>query len=91
MTTKEYGPVWQTWTMASQTSTPQNDTMSNQARPGKCDERQLMQTARIKCRMSIADVAQHLGCDANTVAAYERGEGVLPHDIKNKVKKLLNF
>ena len=53
--------------------------------------RQKVQRARIERRMSIASLASEVMCTAETLAAFERGDGVLSSDVRARIFKLLKL
>ena len=48
-----------------------------------------LQRERIKNRVSISYLAEQTGVDMESLAAYERGDGILPDDIVKKVERFL--
>jgi ribosome-binding protein aMBF1 (putative translation factor) len=55
------------------------------------DVRQRVQTARIKRRLTVHELAQRVFCDADQIAAFERGEGILSDEIQKRVFEELHL
>lgn len=49
------------------------------------DVRQRLQTARIERRISVSDLAGMIECDADALAAFERGERLLPPETMRRL------
>ena len=55
------------------------------------DWRQKIQIARIEKCISIQSLAEKVGCDVNTLSAFERGEEVIQSDLLSKIRKSLDI
>lgn len=55
------------------------------------DFRQTVQQARIQNRMSIPRLAAEIKCDTITLAAFERGDEILSHEIRQRLVKTLQI
>lgn len=103
----EYVPVWQTWTLVSTSSVAraavegEHDAAFNvgrascaplAARATPAEEfRHRLQAARIDRRMSIAELALNVKCDAETLAAFERGTEAMDADMQRRLRNVLNL
>jgi DNA-binding XRE family transcriptional regulator len=86
----EYRPVYQTWRMVR----PSHAHASQQEVGGASHSsgekaRHRLQQLRIANRISIASLAEAVGCDAETLAAYERGDELLNNDTLRRVERHL--
>lgn len=94
-----YAPVWQTWNLLCQrpspTSQPLDDGASNTSHPvlttRSADLRERMQIARIQARLTIHELAQRVRCDVETLASFERGEGVVNDEVQRRLCKELRL
>lgn len=91
-----YVPVWQTWTTvrAPTTSAPVDESASTGQMSSKqhiAQLRERMQVARIDRRLSIEELSHAIECDAETLAAFERGEEVLSDSHQRAIRRLLNL
>lgn len=84
-----YRSAWQTWRVV--TPGEHRPSQPAQATQGQTngDFRSLMQTARVQKRLSIAELAARVRCDANVIADFERGEGVIDDQLRNAIKREL--
>ncbi|MAT09475.1 MAG: hypothetical protein CMM02_08185 [Rhodopirellula sp.] len=77
----DFHNVYQTWhmTIAKNESLPRVTTKTPSHPPGcsLTQKRSSMQTQRIKSKMSISALAQRVGIDPETLAAFERGTDML--------------
>lgn len=89
----EYAPVWQTWNLIRQcpTATSASATASATAPEAAHDLRERMQIARIQNRLTPHDLARMVGCDVETLAAFERGEGVVSGDVQARIRAELRL
>ena len=91
-----YVPVWQTWTTvrAPTTSAPVDESASTGQMSSKqhiAQLRERMPDARICRRLSIEELSHASECDAETLAAFERGEEVLSDSHQRAIRRLLNL
>lgn len=89
----DYREVWQTWHLV-RTSARAADAapLPCAARTERPPElRQRVQMARVTRRWAIADLAAHAQCDAETLAAFERGDEVLHADLQRRVRQALEL
>lgn len=90
-TTTNYVPVWQTWSLLRQRPTPSapSSSVSSDATTMLVtrtkDLRECMQIARIKNRLTVHELAQMVRCDVETLAAFERGEGLVADDVERRI------
>lgn len=54
--------------------------------PGSAAQRYDLQRARIDRRWSVTELAERSGCDPASVAAYERGDGVITDDVHRRLR-----
>ena len=85
----EYRPVYQTWRMVrpSHASVAQQEVGASYSSGEKARHR--LQQLRIANRISIASLAEAVGCDAETLAAYERGDELLGNDVLRRIERHL--
>jgi len=89
-TTTNYVPVWQTWSLLRQRPTPSSsssvatDATSTMVTRTK-DLRERMQIARIQNRLTVHELAQRVRCDVETLAAFERGDGLVADDVQRRI------
>lgn len=94
-----YATTWQTWEIvtnnidastldeASTATTPRDVTASTT----RTTLREQIQVARIEQRLSIDALSQRIGCDADALAAFERGDGVLTDAILVRMRRVLRI
>lgn len=101
----EYVPVWQTWSFVGRTGprtaleSERTATALEGTRPWQgvthttpAEEFRLrLQTARIDRRMSIAELAQRVRCDVETLSAFERGTEVIDADMQARLRSVLGL
>ena len=93
--TTEYRPVFQTWNMLRSPTTtgtpPVTATSEDVVKPTMEEStRHTIQKLRIQKRMSIAELAEAVHCDVETLAAYERGDEVLDAAIVKTIERTLS-
>lgn len=49
------------------------------------DLRERMQIARIQNRLTVHELAQRIRCDVETLAAFERGEGLVADEVQRRI------
>lgn len=84
----QYVPVWQTWSLIrtrSRTSTDAPSSSSTTVVARSQDVRERMQIARIQNRLTVHELAQRVRCDVETLAAFERGEGVVSDEVQSRL------
>jgi len=96
-----YARVWQTWELVcpqaqhddASLSTNNADVDSNptSTSDSAASMRQKVQRARIEQRMSIAALAAEVMSTTETIAAFERGDGVLGTDVRARIFKVLKL
>ena len=87
---REYRPVWQTWALARpRAPAPAQEAGASVAE--RAEWRQTVQRARIGLRCSVAELASRVRCDVDTLAAFERGDGVLAADVQRRLKEALGL
>ena len=93
MSKPHYAPVWQTWVMmdssAADHKTP--DVEGRSLRPVQHMLREQVQMARIQRRWSIGDLAREVGCPAQTLIDFERGDEILSRDLQVKLCNLMGL
>ena len=47
--------------------------------------RERMQISRIQKRLTVHELAQRVRCDVETLAAFERGEGLVADDVQHRI------
>jgi transcriptional regulator with XRE-family HTH domain len=55
------------------------------------DLRERMQIARIQNRLTVHELAQRVRCDVETLAAFERGEGLVADDVQMRIVAALRL
>ena len=89
-----YSQVWQTWHLVSSPITVQQTPQPGMRQPntiGTDSVRQIVQTARVAKRISIATLASQIQCDVGLLAAFERGESILSVDINKRLHSVLGI
>ena len=85
-TTTNYVPVWQTWSLLRQRPTPSVTADATATMVTRTtDLRERMQIARIQSRLTVHELAQRVRCDVDTLAAFERGEGLVADDVQRRI------
>lgn len=88
-TTNDYVPVWQTWSLLRKRPTPSTSSAATDATTllvtRTKDLRERMQIARIQNRLTVHELAQRVRCDVETLAAFERGEGLVADDVQRRI------
>ena len=81
MADSDFHSVFQTWTMTiTKNDFMARSTAKTPSQPPGCSlaqKRSNMQMQRIKSKLSIATLAQRVGIDPETLAAFERGTDML--------------
>ena len=90
MADEEYLPVWQTWDMLSGVPVAPCEAPTLCASSEE-DVRRDIQRARVDKRLSIPVLAAQVGLDPTTLASFESGEEVLPHDTVRRVQLALGI
>lgn len=89
-----YEEVWQTWSFVVADSA-QAHSEEIAPEPGKPSDaqglRQKMQTARLHKRLSIWDLADKIGCTAETLSAFERGTEILDQQTQQRIRTTLDI
>lgn len=86
----EWTSVWQTWAFVHPTrETPLETVACGTQRTQTL--REDVQTARIQQRMTVFDLAQKTGIDAEVLGAYERGKTVLDARAQTTLKRVLDL
>ena len=84
-----YAPVWQTWTLLrhrpTTSATAATTAGAAVVAPTQTTLRERMQIARIQNRLTVHELAQRTGCDVETLASFERGEGVVSDDVQRRI------
>ena len=87
-----YRPLWQTWSLVTRRA---NDAAAPAATRAPKDAstsdalREQVQIARIDRRLSIVELAASVQCDAEQLAAFERGDEVLHADVQRRLRRAL--
>ena len=61
------------------------------ARREPVELRYLVQRARVERRWSVGDLAEHVHCDVETIAAFERGDELLDRAQQQKLRAALEL
>lgn len=87
-----YVPVWQTWNLvqhrpvvAPSDDSTQVSTGSSVGKTHTQDIRERMQIARIQRRLTVHELATLVRCDVETLASFERGEGVVSDTVQERI------
>ena len=87
-----YAEIWQTWSLLDPNAAPvQTASVMSSADARMDDFRHLVQQARIQKRMSITVLAGMVGCDCETLAAFERGDEILCTATHKRIKDVLRI
>lgn len=87
---KRYVQVWQTWDFVSEVSKPQAVVPQTTTVPNNSElERQKIQRLRVAQRISIQDLAAAVQLSAGDLSAYERGDGTLPGEARQRLVRHL--
>ena len=89
----EYRHVWLTWNLV-RTNAPrlpvESPHQADRARP-TAELRYRVQMARVERRWSVVDLATRVQCDAETLAAFERGDEVLSGELQQRLRTELEL
>lgn len=87
-----YREVFQTWSFVRTTPAPVLAVASD-VPTGRASEewRHTVQRARIGRRWSVADLAARIECDAETLAAFERGTHLLEEGVQRRLRSELKL
>ena len=87
-----YRPRWQTWSLVtrrvSDIATPAA-TRAPEDVSGANVLRERVQIARIDRRLSIIELASLVQCDADQLAAFERGDGIMDTSTQARLRRTL--
>lgn len=91
-----YSSVWQCWDLVQSTHTSEKETThlqnKNMSRSSNSTSmRQEVQRARIAKRLPISSLASLIKCDVAILAAFERGDDILPDDVQQRLLKQLDL
>jgi ribosome-binding protein aMBF1 (putative translation factor) len=84
-----YEQVWQTWTLQKPSLLTEQEVPSEVYLKESLEYRTKMQMSRISNKMSIKDLADKIGYNAEFVAAFEAGEERITQDFKKKLESVL--
>ena len=89
----EYVRVYQTWNLVSSAGARkegdyQSEVVSVERVP---DFRHRVQMARIERSWSILELSSKIGCDVDTLAAFERGDDILSADLRTALSRILEL
>tara|TARA_B110001452_G_scaffold130958_1_gene108777 strand:- start:6676 stop:7053 length:378 start_codon:yes stop_codon:yes gene_type:complete len=90
-TATNYVPVWQTWTLLRQRPTPPASTNSSSTTDPMMlvartqDLRERMQISRIQNRLTVHELAKRVQCDVETLASFERGDGLISDEVQKRI------
>ena len=86
----EYVQVWQTWTMLRPPGPKQDAPPDAKVQICEPSFRAKAQKMRINKRLSVVDLAAQIRCDACALAAFERGETILPRDANSRLLRMVD-
>ena len=95
MTADRYHRVWLTWNLVHTPKGPA--AAATAAAPAVAPPRPTaelrfrVQMARVERRWSVADVAERVQCDMETLAAFERGDDVLNAALQQRLRSALDL
>ncbi|MBM74316.1 MAG: hypothetical protein CMK59_02850 [Proteobacteria bacterium] len=84
----QYKPVYQTWKMVRPVYSAGDQEKMDHSDLAEGKLRHHFQQQRIGKRLSIAELAEAISCDTETLAAYERGDDLLNADMIKKLKRI---
>ena len=102
-TLTHYVPMWQTWHLLSEqpsSAAKEEDAASPPAATAESarnadsqmnDLRPRVQIARIRRRISIAELADMVECDVETISSFERGENVVGEEMEQRLRDALDL
>lgn len=79
--------VWQTWSLRK----PEQSANASVQDVEQVEFRARVQKARVERRKTIAALGEELHCDAELLAAFERGEEVLDRALQARLRSLLQL
>ena len=91
---KNYLPTWQTWRFVVPRSQPETRTDADAAPDVVASYRGMrerVQIARIEQRMTVADIADHVACDVDTIVAFENGDEILSSELQQRIRRVLRI
>ncbi|MEC7000297.1 MAG: hypothetical protein VXX04_00515 [Actinomycetota bacterium] len=87
-----YRPRWQTWSLVTR-RVSDIDTPAATRAPEEVSSanvlRERVQIARIDRRLSIVELAAMVQCDADHLAAFERGDGIMDTSTQGRLRRTL--
>lgn len=87
-----YREVFQTWNFVRTPTAPMLATASDAPAERDSEEwRHVVQKARIGRRWSVSDLAARIECDAETLAAFERGTHLLEEGVQRRLRSELKL
>jgi ribosome-binding protein aMBF1 (putative translation factor) len=91
-----YSSVWQSWDLLNISNISIDENTNKNSHPVyrrniATNVRQDVQRARIAKRLSIPALATHIKCDVITLAAFERGDDILPEGVHKRLLKELGL
>ena len=90
-----YSSVWQSWDLIHISNSSIDTNITNEEFSPKkntvTNVRQDVQRARIAKRLSIPALATQIKCDVITLAAFERGDDILPEGVHKRLLKELGL
>ena len=96
MSLDRYLRVYQTWILLSRA--PNKDTnpsvqhaCPSSMAPTPLDLRHRVQMARVEKGLSIEELSKRVVCEAETLAAFERGDEVLSSDLQQSLRNVLSL
>lgn len=92
--TTQYHRVWQTWVIrrpATNETTEVDVAGSHPQTNSLADFRYKMQMARVNRGWSIQDVSERVQYDPSLLAAFERGEDVVPVEVQSSLARCLKI
>jgi len=85
-----YREVYQTWHMVRERRTAHGNVEVTPAPPPP-DVRVKAQMARVEKQMAVADLAVHVQCSPETLAAFERGDEILAPEQLRRLRTALGL
>jgi ribosome-binding protein aMBF1 (putative translation factor) len=87
-----YRPLFLTWQLLQPTrAAPPSSAPTSAAAAAEPPLRQRVQTARIERRWTVAELAQRVRVDEETLAAFERGDEVLASELQRRLRQALDL
>jgi ribosome-binding protein aMBF1 (putative translation factor) len=87
----EYREAWQTWRPVQRSVAAASAAPPATVAQATASWRHRAQIARVDRQWSIAELAAHVRCDVETLAAFERGDALLDEPVRRRLADALGI